>query len=830
MPIFEMQSEVLTERYGEYFIAQMIESQDEENKALVAEVEGRAVGLLALSSEIDVNTLQASFDLEAFDGLVTADEDELVAAEKARARADEAERAAKDARAVIPPDESPTLDEGEEGDEALAERETAARFEARRSAVAAAAKAAEEAAVAEAEAVAAEAAITYTCEAVAISLFCIDDSFESRSRDFLAGVFAAYPEKKYVLLTVPHATAEFPLLATFQQIEPRPASAFDHVLYLFHRDAMLSPALKLRLASPADADRVSELTGELINAEEIGDFFAEATRMVDDSSKLAYVVECSEQVVGLILLDAAVDVPSVQSLYRLEDFILLAEHEPRQHIELQTFVLNPIFSASSRFLLREVMRMRMASCIYYKITPETPVPDVLREFVQLKPRPQVCVPPSIQRELEDDGEVQVPSGTFARHALFLITRKMIGEPKSINNSRIVVMGSSDASIALLETLTSVPYLYFSSLHLVAPKANQRLRAPRGAFSQVADPDEALDADADAFFSRECSYTPAEVAALNLGARVQIIEGRMLDIDREGKAIVMADETMVKYDYLVLAPELGDQSLRGFGQEVTALRGAYSISDEEAAAAALEHVDELQLKGESSAPIVVYGGSLDAYCAIRTLLSRGVPAADVTLVSPPTSGGIVAGEPFGDEKIVSRVDERLAELGVRVRRGVALVGVEADEGKRGVLGSIQLAPTTDAEFDSMPCRTLLCCAEPMLDRATFRALNDNSIVFDGGLIVDSWFRTNDHAIYAAGPLTKLARRLRTKGKPVAPSGRETGTKLAQALLQALDPLAAQSEHGSTEAPARFFEPVSVGADLPGGLFYYRVSKPLAGATS
>lgn len=540
------------------------------------------------------------------------------------------------------------------------------------------------------------------------------------------------------------------------------------------------------------------------------------------------------QVVGVLLLDACVDVAKVQSLYRLEDFVLLAEHEPRQHVELHTFVLNPIFAASSRFLLREVMRLHSATCIYYGIKDDTPVPDVLKEFVQLTPRPQVAVPAELTDELMasaaaagEEPEDASPY-SFASHALFLLTRKMMSEPKVVNNARIVVLGSSDASLALLEALVSVPYLHFSSLCLVAPKASQRLRAPRGTFASVADADEALEAAADSFFSRACSYTPAEVAALNLGSRVQIVEGRMLDLDRQGKAVVMTDGSLVRYDLLVVAPELGDQSLRSFGPEVAELRGAFSISDEDAAAAALEFLDERQLTGDAGAPVVVYGGSADAYCAVKALLTHGVPASDITLVVPPVAGGVVAGEPFGDEKIVSRVDVRLAALGVGVRRGLSLVGVEADEADFRTLGAVQLASAPDAEPELMICRTLLCCAEPHLDRPTFRALNHNSIVFDGGLIVDGRFRTNDPAIYAAGPLTKLARRLRTKGKPVAPSGRETGTKLAQALLLALDPNSSSPLGG--DAPPFFSGPVSVAVDLPGGLYYYRVSKPLAGADS
>ena len=84
---------MLTERYGEFFIAELIGAQDERNRALVAEVDGHAnpnpnpnlalplaltltqvdghaVGLMATSSDIEVGLLRDCFELEAYDGLV----------------------------------------------------------------------------------------------------------------------------------------------------------------------------------------------------------------------------------------------------------------------------------------------------------------------------------------------------------------------------------------------------------------------------------------------------------------------------------------------------------------------------------------------------------------------------------------------------------------------------------------------------------------------------------------------------------------------------------------------------------------------------------------
>ena len=46
-----------------------------------------------------------------------------------------------------------------------------------------------------------------------------------------------------------------------------------------------------------------------------------------------------------------------------------------------------------------------------------------------------------------------------------------------------------------------------------------------------------------------------------------------------------------------------------------------------------------------------------------------------------------------------------------------------------------APPALVLAQALPCAALLCCGTPEVDRATFRALNSNSIVYDGGLVID-----------------------------------------------------------------------------------------------
>ncbi|CAB1099575.1 unnamed protein product [Ectocarpus sp. CCAP 1310/34] len=75
MPVFAAQSDLLSATYGEFFLADMIELQDNENKALAALVQGRACGLLATSSDLELGLLQSCFQLDDYDHLVKIPQD-----------------------------------------------------------------------------------------------------------------------------------------------------------------------------------------------------------------------------------------------------------------------------------------------------------------------------------------------------------------------------------------------------------------------------------------------------------------------------------------------------------------------------------------------------------------------------------------------------------------------------------------------------------------------------------------------------------------------------------------------------------------------------------
>jgi hypothetical protein len=154
----------------------------------------------------------------------------------------------------------------------------------------------------------------------------------------------------------------------------------------------------------------------------------------------------------------------------------------------------------------------------------------------------------------------------------------------------------------------------------------------------------------------------------------------------------------------------------------------------------------------------------------------------------------------------------------------VVGLSADDD--GLLTAVMLEAEGGGATVSQPCTMLVCAGAKEIERSTFEAINGNSLVYDGRLVVDAKFCTNDAAVYAGGVIAKFSRRYRSKLSLGTVSARECGAKLAQALLPVLDPLSANA--GGADAPVpSFAKPLVTTAVLPGGLYYAAVSHPTPG---
>ena len=163
--------------------------------------------------------------------------------------------------------------------------------------------------------------------------------------------------------------------------------------------------------------------------------------------------------------------------------------------------------------------------------------------------------------------------------------------------------------------------------------------------------------------------------------------------------------------------------------------------------------------------------------------------------------------------------------MQVKHGLRLVGLDSDDSRiltAAIFEESSVGGTGSTSVSALPCTLLLCCGHKSIERATFQAINANSLVFDGRLVVDNNFRTNDSAVYAAGDITKFARRCQCRASMELCSGREAGTRLAQKLLAVLDPLSGVPS--SDEAAPHMEKPRVEAATLPGGLHYLHIILP------
>jgi len=150
--------------------------------------------------------------------------------------------------------------------------------------------------------------------------------------------------------------------------------------------------------------------------------------------------------------------------------------------------------------------------------------------------------------------------------------------------------------------------------------------------------------------------------------------------------------------------------------------------------------------------------------------------------------------------------------------VLITIVQEDDSVRGV----ELSGPDGAKL-IVDCDACVMAQDKLLDADTFKAINESCIVFDGKIVVDTSFKTNDSLVYSAGPAAKYSRKYFAEASPLSSfNSKELGRLLADSLLCALDPLAPKAP--PPETPLKCCQPKIVSAILPTGLAYLHVHGP------
>ena len=467
--------------------------------------------------------------------------------------------------------------------------------------------------------------------AFAITLFCMEAAFDSRSKDFLKHAFDRFPDRDYLIVTQPHTVAENSLLQKFTLVPKKPENTFTHVLYIIHRDSLYEEDLVVQRGASSDLEGVKELLDTLDDKKQAFDQIYEAT-VNPDSQNLSFVCRIGDDVVGAFLLAKDINLDYYKSHFHIQDAILMNEHERKGHTRLIFSVINPIFERCTRYILKELMRLSSNTCMYFEIHDRTVIPTIFHELVHVRSR---RFPHFLDRkwdheryvaESQQQADQQIPTDGHDRDpqdelespfALCFTTKRLLSEPKIVKNSRIVVVGASDTGISFIEALLSISYLQFTNIVLVAPG---------GLPHHHCGEDKGFNLK-----SASTSYTQQELKRLMLETRVRVINARMVDIDRSDKNIILHDETVVPYDTLVLAMGLQDKTLQSMGfvsrgiapvpKDKRRLEGLISVDDPYLYQHLRQGSTLMNALTNRRRPqnCVVYGRTLHAYCTIKGLI-------------------------------------------------------------------------------------------------------------------------------------------------------------------------------------------------------------------
>ncbi|XP_035754512.1 cilia- and flagella-associated protein 61, partial [Egretta garzetta] len=837
MPIWTRQSETLKETYSEYFLADLIECQDEENQAVVCEDGDTAVGFMSLCSQVNVSLFQECFDLGPFHGLCKPHpEDILNMPQKSNIRegVDKSNQTSQEAESIS----SQKFEHIHDQDAAVQKDGATTIFHADLPLDDVRGKDFKVSATPLLETEEEDAfhpVYRGASNAFCIRLFCIDEEHETRSLDFLHYVFKLFPDKDFCVILVPHHVPEFHLIQSFVRVVPFCTSKLDHELYVFHRAGLLK-SFNVRRATTNDLLGVKILINTLsLNESILNDLkiFTLARRDPDGTPVQAFVAEVLDQIVGVSVIRDEMDIEYIRSHYNIEDFIHFNYHQQEEHGHLYHFVLNPIFRHYTKHFLKEILRLAHKSSLYYPIYPQYmegkfqnprahSLTSALHYMVPVRPRRQIVYP------LEELG-INAPSEQVSKdqlsYSLNHINRKLVLESKASINTRIVVVGASDVGISFLETLIFCPHLKFNNLTLISIHGLPGKDPPGSKHRR--------------FLINSHCFNDEDYAQMSLCSWVNVVVGKMTGINRAAKYVVVSKEKKVPYDYLVLctgqkyqvpSPTGADISKLPTNREVISKwpqryagkvpSNYFTLNDDQDCLKAMHWLKKNLVNSEGN--VIVYGNTIDIYTTVETLLSLGIDGSRIHLVQPPLSSNVTC---LNNNEIESAVQEALSKAGVSVQYDSILA--QWNDGSDPDLITCA-AFTTNTKPFKLQCSAFFSFAYRTVDYETFKAINDACLVFDGRLVIDTEFRTNDASIRAAGPLTKYSRRY--YGDEWTHSNfnsKEIGFELAASLLNLFDPTPkpfSKPPEGTDRLIPMYKGCKIKGGVLPGGYNYLHISKP------
>lgn len=234
--------------------------------------------------------------------------------------------------------------------------------------------------------------------AFAITVFCVEEDFQSRSDDILRIAFEDHSNHDYCVFMIPNNAPPSILTNSMIIAQVRPGVSFDQTLYVLHRDVLLAqdflhvarmtekrlPALESFLGSlGSDQQVVLQAASNSIRDIDV--------ELKDNPAEVSFAVLMGKDIIGSVGLSRKIvtndDVTWLRANFHVDDYINYDKHRGRAQACITHWLVNPTFARCSRFLLREVMRRYGKTLLYFQALKElSPPKEIMEEFVPVAPR------------------------------------------------------------------------------------------------------------------------------------------------------------------------------------------------------------------------------------------------------------------------------------------------------------------------------------------------------------------------------------------------------------------------------------------------------------
>ena len=489
--------------------------------------------------------------------------------------------------------------------------------------------------------------------AFAISLFSMDEKFESRSEDLLRVAFEEHNDLDYCMLMVPNATIPSPALTHGMQCpRVKEGVTFDQSLYLLHRHALLAhdhlDVLRLSSEHLPLVDGVLDSLDPMV-AEQVSGAVKRAMRDKDvelsnNPAEATFAVMLGADMVGVVCVSrkatTSEDITNLRENYQLDDVVSYERHRGRAQAMILHWVVSPVYYKWTRFIMREIMRHYRKTVLYYTGTAGVkPCSELMEEMHPVRVRNRAYALP--HKVNVSNAEESTPDDEVLDRPLYLMLKKHIAFPKCIVSKRVVVIGGNHSAFALIEKICMSSTIYAHNVFLVMDstpspwKSTAELSGPEG------DDDNRVEDNYSGCLSPEDmnGYNEKELNALGLAHRVTLIQGKLSDIDRKNRAIIVSDEVIVEYDVLVIASSLQDASYKKFpflkSLHPSALpdKGIFCLGSYATDDLAVAHVTREGLNpSNKSSRVVVYGDGVFALNVIGRLQDKGVDPSRILWIT------------------------------------------------------------------------------------------------------------------------------------------------------------------------------------------------------